>query len=78
MTVFVPLRINAIELAHTRAQVAIDRLHNDMKMVVHQAVGMANPVKPATHLAEQIDPALPVRIAKVDVLAAVTPRCDVV
>ncbi len=34
----VSLGINAVELAHTGAQVAVDGLYNHMKVVVHQAV----------------------------------------
>ena len=48
----VPLRVNAIELAHTGAQVAVNGLHNDMKVVVHQAVGVAQPVMTGTDLAQ--------------------------
>ena len=48
----VPLGIDAVELAHTGAQVAVDGLYNDMKVVVHQAVGVAEPVMAGTHLAQ--------------------------
>ena len=47
-----PLGVNAVELAHTGAQVTIDGLHNDMKVVVHQAVGVAQPVVPGANIAQ--------------------------
>ena len=49
-----------------------------LKVVIHQAVGMAEPIKPGTHFTEQINPTLAVSIAKVDVLAPVTARSNVV
>ena len=36
-----PLGVNAVELAHACAQVAIDSFNDDVKVVVHQAVGVA-------------------------------------
>ena len=48
----VPLGINAVELAHAGAQVAVDGLYNNMKVVVHQAVGVAEPVMAGTYLAQ--------------------------
>ena len=48
----VPLGIHTVELAHTGAQVAVDGLYNDVKVVVHQAVGVTEPVVAGTHLAQ--------------------------
>ena len=42
------LCVHAVELTHTGAQVAFDGFHNDMKVVVHQAVGVAEPVMAGT------------------------------
>lgn len=74
----VPLGVNTIELAHARAQVAIDRLDDDVKVVVHQAIRVAQPVVTHTNLAQQVQPALTICIVQVNVFAPVATRGDVI
>lgn len=58
----VSLGVRSIELAHSGAQVAVDGLHNDMKVVVHHAVGMAEPIVARAHLTQQMEPVMPVGV----------------
>lgn len=64
-------------LAHARTEVAIHRLDDDVEVVVHQAVGVANPVVALADLPEQGQPGLAIRVVKKDRLAPVAPRGDV-
>ena len=78
MRAVVPLGVNPIELAHARTQIAFHRLHHNVKVVAHQAVGVAHPVKALTHLAQQSQPVKPILVIQKNRLAPVPARSHVV
>jgi hypothetical protein len=41
-----PLRIHAIELAHASRQIAARRFHEQVIVILHQAVSVTAPIKP--------------------------------
>ena len=73
----VPLGVHAVELAHARAEVAVNRFYNDMKVVVHQAVRVARPVVAGANLPQQSQPVLPISVIQKDGFAPVSARSDV-
>ena len=77
MGVVVPLCVDAVELAHASAQSAIDGLHDDVEVVVHQAVGVAHPVVALADLPEQAEPPVTVLVREVDRLSPIPPCGDV-
>lgn len=73
-----PLRINPVELTHAICQVPLRRFDDQVVMVGHQAIRMANPVKPRANLGKQRQPGLAVSFREINILAPVTPRGNVV
>ena len=69
---------NAVRLPHAFGGVAFDRLHDEMIVVGHQAIGMAGPVEALADGTEDTEPRNAIVIASKDVLAPVTTRRDVV
>ena len=72
------LPINAVELTYARTQVAIDRFNDDVKVVVHQRVGGAQPVVAYVNFAQQVKLTLAICVDWEDVFASVATRGDVV
>lgn len=50
------LRIDAIELSHTTAEIAPGRLDHDVVVVCHQTIGVAAPIKSFAGFAEKAQP----------------------
>ena len=72
------LGLDPIEMTHSCGKVAFDRFHHKMIMVGHLAPGMANPVKPDARLSQDIEPAQPVAVIEINILAPVATRGDVI
>ena len=72
------LHVNAVELTHTRTRVAIDRFNDDVKVVVHQTVGLAQSGVPCADFSQQAKPTLAICVVQEDVFASVATRGDVV
>ena len=72
------LCVGAVELSHASAQIAFDRLHDDVEVVVHEAVGVAYPVEAPADLAKEGEPVLAVSIVQIDGLPPVASRGNVV
>jgi hypothetical protein len=49
------LGIDPVELAHASRQIRIRRLHQEMVVIGHQAVGMAEPVEALTGRCEDVE-----------------------
>lgn len=45
MRAVVPLGVGVIEMTYADAQIALHRFHHDVKVVVHQTIGVAHPVE---------------------------------
>ena len=72
------LCVDAVELSHASAQIAFDRLHDDVEVVVHEAVGVAYPVEAQADLAEEGQLGLAVSIVQIDGLPPVASLGSVV
>ena len=54
MTFIEKLCIDAVQLPHTQREIAVRRLDQEMIVVVHQAVGMTEPVIPFIDMLERV------------------------
>jgi hypothetical protein len=72
------LRIHAVQLTHSERQVAVRSLHEKVIMIVHQAVGMADPVISFIHVLEGIQEPYAILIAFEDHLPLVASRGDMI
>jgi hypothetical protein len=62
---------------HACAQVALNRLNDDVVIVAHQVVGMASPVVALVGLGKKIKPLSAVCVAAKDVFATILSVCPV-
>ncbi len=70
MTAVEGLGIYTVELAHGLRQIGVWRLHDQVKMVIHQAVGVQQEMKPRNDMYQHIEEPLPVLVIHEDVLPA--------
>jgi len=73
-----PLSINAIQLPHTKGEVSVRRFNHKMVMVVHQAIGVTEPMIPFTNALKGIEKGIAVPISPKDCLSLIAPAGDVV
>ena len=73
-----PLGIGAIQLPHALGQIRQGRFHQQMVMIVHQAIGMASPPKAIHDLGESIEKGLAVGLGFNDGLVSITPAGHVI
>lgn len=78
MTAVKGSRIDAVELAHGVREISLRRFHNEMEVIVHQAVGVQQQVNPGNDMPEQPKKPLPVFVIQKDVPSGVAPGGDVV
>jgi len=72
------LRVDPIELPHPTGEIRLWGLDQQMTVVGHQTVGMAEPAEAADHLAEDGQPGLPIRIRLDDALSRMAATSDMV
>ncbi len=72
------LRIDPVELPHPLREIAFGCFNDDMIMIIHQAPGMAAPVKARTDPSENIELGAPVVIVAIDRFTAITSRCHMI
>ena len=70
-------RVGAQEPAHPRHQAAIGSLHQEMKMIAHEAVRMHLEIRFLTGFSQGLEEVLAVHIIGEDVLPAITTTHDV-
>lgn len=44
------LRIDTVQLPHALRQVSFNRFHQGMMLIIHQTIGMTNPIKSLANL----------------------------
>ncbi len=69
---------NPVELAHPFGEIAIGGFDHQMIVVIHQAVGVTEPVKSLGDLGEGIEKQLAVRVVFKDRLSLVAAGGDVI
>ena len=62
MTTVEPLRVHPVQLPHPTRQRRLQRHHEQMEVVPHQAVGEHPPPIPDSHLGEDLEEPLPIPI----------------
>jgi hypothetical protein len=72
------LGIDAVQLPHTECKVAVRRLDEKVIVVVHETVGVADPVITLVDVLEGVQEVDPVLVALEDGLSLVTPRGDMI
>jgi len=72
------LRVHAVQLPHAESQIAVRRLDEEMIMVVHEAVGMTDPIVAFVHVLKGVQEPDAVLVAFEDRLPLITARSDVV
>jgi hypothetical protein len=73
-----PLRVDPIELAHPQREHWLWSLNEEMRVIVHQTIGMALPPKTGPPPAEGVHPTRPTLIIAHDSLAGVAAAGDVI
>jgi len=73
-----PLRIVAVEALHSGREVAPRRAEDEVVVVVHQAVGVAEPAEADDHEAQHVQEVAPVDVPTEDRLPVDATRHDVV
>ena len=58
------MSVNAVELAHADRKVRLGRLHQQMIMIGHQAVGMADPVIATNHPGQCLEKQFAISVGK--------------
>jgi hypothetical protein len=72
------LRVNPIDVSHALGKVAINRFHHQVVVVLHKAIGVAEPVEPFEHLLEDNEKPLPVVVVLEYRQAGISPGRDVI
>ena len=65
------LRIAAVELSHPDRQIGPRRLDQEMKVIVHQTVGIALPAVPIDYMGQQGQPVRSIAVIPHDLLPGV-------
>ena len=72
------LGINAIKLSHSLRQVSIRGFDDQVIVIVHQAIGVANPVEALVNVSESAEKQFAVAIFLKNGFTIISSRCDVV
>ena len=72
------LSIDAVQLPHTNRKITIRGLNEEMVMVCHEAVGMADPVVPLVDMLEGIQEVYAIIVSLEDGLLLISARRDVI
>ena len=72
------LGIDTVQLPHAYRKISIGCINEQMVMIFHQAVGMAEPVVPKTNILQRIQEHLSVLIVSEDRLSFVSSAGDVI
>jgi len=72
------LGVNPIQLSHASGEVAFGGFNQKVKVVIHEAIGMAEPVVALADLVEDEKKVLPILIIPVDGLLFVSPGGDMI
>jgi hypothetical protein len=72
------LGIYAVQLAHAQRKVGIGGFEQQVVMVAHQAIGMADPAEAADDLTEHLQKQAAVFVVEIDVLPGIASGGDVV
>jgi len=78
MTLVEALRIDTVQLPHAQRQVALWRLDQQMIVIVHQTVGVAEPTEARHHFAKTAQKQRPILIIKKDRIPRIAARSDVI
>jgi len=73
-----PLRIDSIQLPHPLGEICLWRLHEQVIMVTHQAIGVYHPVETVTDIAQHTKGNTTITVPETDTVSFVTTRGDVV
>ena len=72
------LRINAVQLTHAQGKIAVGRFDQEMVMIVHEAVGVADPIVPFIDVLERIQKVDAILIVFEDGLLFITAGSDMI
>ena len=72
------LRVVPLQLAHGFGEIPLWRFHQQMEMVVHQAIGMKQEMKPGDDARQRREKLLSVLVIQKDVLSRIPPGGDVI
>jgi|WetSurSiteA1Bulk_404760.scaffolds.fasta_scaffold04934_4 hypothetical protein len=74
----VTLGIDPVELPHPPAEIALRGLDEQMIVILHQAIGMTEPVETANYGREDIKKEQPILVVTEDRTAGIPTGCDMV
>ena len=78
MSSVVRLRVAAIELTHAEGEVRLRRFNEKMIVIIHQAIGVAEPAKAVDDMGEEEDKLRPIAVVHHDILAGIPPTGDMI
>ena len=78
VTSIVPLGIDAVQLPHPPGEVAVGSLNDQMVVISHKTVGVAQPVETLHHLAQGVEKEPSVLVVIKDIFSGVAPGGHVV
>lgn len=78
MSPIVVLRIAAVELPHAQREIRLRRFDEEMIVIVHQAVGMAQPAVAIDDVGQNREPLGAVAVVGHDILPGIAPAGDMV
>jgi hypothetical protein len=72
------LRIDTVQLPHAYRKIPVGCINEQMVMIVHQAIGVAEPIVPKGNIRKGIQENLSVLIVSENCLSFVSSACDVI
>jgi len=70
------LRIDTVQLPHAYRKISVRGINEQMVMIVHQAIGVAEPIIPKGYIRKRIQEHLSVLIVSENCLSFVSSLCD--
>jgi len=72
------LGVDPVELSHPLGQIPFRGFDQEVVVIVHQAIGRTEPMKPLDHRAEDQNEVLSILLAQEDLLAGIAPGANVI
>jgi len=72
------LGVDAVLLSHAEGEIALRRLNEKVKMVIHEAIGMADPIVALIDLVQSSEEIVSIAVVFVNSLLFISPGSDMI
>ena len=72
VSTIVTLRVHTVQMSHTLGEICIDRLHDKVVVILHEAIGVAEPVETVHRLVKKDEKSISVPIILVDIHSGIS------